>query len=765
MFHTFNVAEGNTKPRQDRDASTRDVDSTPRKRPKVTTACDRCRLFRVKCGEKPCAQCIANKARCVTSNNGSARQKAKSKSVSRSESTASSPASKTRNDISLFLDVTKPTLTTAAPTPTSSNSTLPLSHGSVTSTGFGLEEYYGLDRPTFFYARIDAFFAGQQSTDQQASSRTSRSSPADSGSSPDCGLGPFPTLPHPTAPQTSSANKRHLSADQQAYFLQLFWEAYYPLLQIPNECDFRRLHESLWHHAAPKEQALTGALVDCMTALGVQYGYGADLASRILSLRDVEPQHKGDVSWAGFEYFRSCRDALYTASDQEYTLEAMQCQVLAILYLMNASHFRDAYNMLGTAIRNAHGANLHREPPEHIPLNEKNLRRRLWWLLFMLDIRCSNQLGRPVAVQPSVISCNLPDSDNGGSSNTSWRGLSVSAYFTHAVKLAIVRADIDRLISTTDIYEPASNITTLEQRASMLASALVYLEKWRLEIPSDLLNARRDSNANPFSIAESPVILEPGLPAWLHRQRVLLEVHYHNAYIMLQRPYICFPRALNLSHIQQPQTDQHARSSLQHAIVMTIIVHGVCSMSDALYGWPEILQPLWNATVTMFAFVLANPLCTRAPGARLSICRALSVFEAFATTSSLAKRAQEITLSLKSRLDQILGKLEEGARQRNGSIMTISTISTQQSPAISSDPVLTDNETQSSSGDVIAEALELGWDTTIPFPDNSLCSWVDTLDYKTWQGYQTGLEDFLVSPTDGFPLDSFQFLEPLPMEE
>ena len=580
-----------------------------------------------------------------------------------------------------------------------------------------LDEHYGLDRPIYFFARIDEFFAGHRQ--------------AGPGATTNCE--PFPTLPNPSAPsKDSQSSVDPLSTDQRAYFLRLFWEAYHPLLHIPGLSDFRNLYNSLWQETAEKEEA-QGALVDCMTALGMQYGHGADLASRILELRVTSRRVTSDMSWAGFEYFRRCRDYMTLNADMSITV--MQCYALMALYLLNASDFRSAYSILGVAVRNAHGMNLHREPDERTPPEQSDLHRHVWWLLFTLDIRCSLQIRRPVAVQASVITCALPGDDEKG-----------AGYFTHAAKLAIALDHIDRVTSTFDMCSEASNIAVLEHRAATLSSALPHLERWRSELPPNMLSLRREQESSPsqsMSTAESPLLLELGVPTSLHRQRVLLEVHYHNAYIMLQRPFICFPRDFNLGHIHQPQTDQHTRSALQHAIVMAIIIHGVCSNSDALLGWPEVLQPLYNATVTIFAFILANPLCSRAPGARLTIKKILNVFEAFATTDALAARAKEVVISLSSRLDEILAKLSHEPKSTDlgraaviSSLPSLTTFSERVSPEPSTLP-----------------------SRMSPIADDSLRSWIANMDYDAWKDYQNGIDSFLGNPFDDVAFDVSQLPE------
>ena len=59
MFHNFHLA----------DPAHRSAESLPRRRGKVTRACERCRTFRIRCGEKkPCSRCMNDKVRCVFTN-------------------------------------------------------------------------------------------------------------------------------------------------------------------------------------------------------------------------------------------------------------------------------------------------------------------------------------------------------------------------------------------------------------------------------------------------------------------------------------------------------------------------------------------------------------------------------------------------------------------------------------------------------------------------------------------------------------------------
>ncbi|GFG14124.1 uncharacterized transcriptional regulatory protein C3C7.04 [Aspergillus udagawae] len=741
MFHTFNLAAP-ARHGPDQRASSSVLPS--RQRQKVSRACDRCRIFRIKCGEKPCPRCVLDKVRCTWTSSPTAKQKSKIlASTGREHHPEPRPRDRVRHDaspekpeISLApVTVSRPQMPSAPAG--SATEMIIANHGRVK-----LDEHMDLlNRPAYVFAKIEAFFA-----DSRTTSRASIN-----GAMADLKTaypGPFPDLPQIAASGDSQPTcNEHLTEDQQTYFLRLFWEAYHPLLQASDEAEFQSLL-ALGRRQDSEVGKLTKALVDCMTALGIQYGHGAGLTSRILTLRRCAV----NISWIGYGYFRRCRD--YIALVTEPTLLSMQCYALMSLYLMNASQFREAYSLLGTAIRDSHSVNLHEEPSERLQPKERIAQRRIWWLLFMLDIKCSQQLGKPVAVQTATITCALPSVDEltamPGNTRVCWKNLHVSTYFVHAVKLAVSLAEIQRLISTSKLYEDASNVTALEQRANLLATSLVCLEKWSNELPEDLLSPRKNTgHTESMSTAESPIVLELGAPSWLHHQRVLLEVSYHNAYILLQRPFICFPQPSNSSPVQQPQTDHHARSSLQHAITMTIIVHDLCSSSDVFFGWPAILHPLWNATVTIFGFVVANPSSSRSRRAIQWIFKSLAVFEAFAATEPFAARAENLTRSLVAKLNDILMNPDEKSEQTNDRGRIALALALQQSPdSITSTTPSSTNPVDVLTGSLAGGGLEHTFDNTF-FTDDSLCSSIGAVEINAWAAYQDHLDIWNGSHSDG----------------
>ena len=147
------------------------------------------------------------------------------------------------------------------------------------------------------------------------------------------------------------------------------------------------------------------------------------------------------------------------------------------------------------------------------------------------------------------------------------------------------------------------------------------------------------------------------LPNWLYRQAVLLELHYHNAYTLLQRPFTRLHYAHSSSMITspdswQPGVELHITSALHHATIIVDTVSMICSMSDAFYGWSEVLQPLWNAALTIVAYVSANSLSSVVPRALDSLTRAQAIFDLFSTSPS-ALSAKGIVQSLLDSLQNI----------------------------------------------------------------------------------------------------------------
>jgi transcriptional regulatory protein GAL4 len=80
-------------------------------------------------------------------------------------------------------------------------------------------------------------------------------------------------------------------------------------------------------------------------------------------------------------------------------------------YLQKRDRPNTGYNMIGIAFRMALGLGLHREinTNENEPntLN-KEIRRRVWWILYMVDSGFSITMGRPITASDAFIDVKYP---------------------------------------------------------------------------------------------------------------------------------------------------------------------------------------------------------------------------------------------------------------------------------------------------------------------------------------------------------------------
>ncbi|KAH8691433.1 fungal-specific transcription factor domain-containing protein [Talaromyces proteolyticus] len=463
------------------------------------------------------------------------------------------------------------------------------------------------------------------------------------------GLGPFPVFPEQPMPlEDKHTLTTNLSKDQQSYFLRLFCDHLHQQIQILTSKQLKELYNSNWEQLYDK-RPVDGALLDCMIALGIQYGHHTGLSSRILA---VNGNSSCDGPRPGWSYIRRCRKIL--AGWSRVSLEVLQCDLLIALFLMHASSYQEAYRVLGCAVRNALSLNLQCDPAEHFSTVEKTLRKRLWWLLFVMDFQCSRQLGKPLAVQLSIITCSLPVSDDREtkSATVDEDDITYLAFLTHMTKLAIIWTDIQQRLSMNKVYEGTCNAIVLEHCADRISASLLQLDTWMSEISG------RFTPPSGYSMAQTNIekhgfAFELGVPPRIQRQRIILILWYHDTYIMLQRPFICFATP------GQAKAQYHSQSALQHSLVVISIVHQAFSSSDILYGWPEAIYILWNATTAVLGFIRVSPERSRVPSAIASIRKALWVFENYSVTCASSVMAKNVIQSLLSKLNVSMVNLDE----------------------------------------------------------------------------------------------------------
>lgn len=94
---------------------------------------------------------------------------------------------------------------------------------------------------------------------------------------------------------------------------------------------------------------------------------------------------------------------------RDWTLEHVQALLLGARYLQGTTCGDECWNILGLAIRIAHGLRLHQEPcaSDAPPLRET--KRRVWYSAYMLDMHWSMVYERPPAIRSSEFSICMPE--------------------------------------------------------------------------------------------------------------------------------------------------------------------------------------------------------------------------------------------------------------------------------------------------------------------------------------------------------------------
>lgn len=456
----------------------------------------------------------------------------------------------------------------------------------------------------------------------------------------------------------SAAEGCYLSPMQEEYFLDLYWQSYHTsLFPILNEAEFKEYYRSLWTTCGNARNP--SALVDIVVALCLQYGISMLPATR----QQLNLDNYNDATVAGRWYYLRCQKLLAYELESP-TISTLQCQLLCAVYLCCGTFQNMADSSCSTALRTAYMLGLHLDPPDNMPQQEREMRKRLWWALYIFDSKFGMKLGRPFHLHRSKVSPGLPDhhlqvATQAGSNfaplggNLTWLSFNVE----HAKLFLTARA------AYTAFYGKDLNIRkgrslwddppTLESHAEFLGPYMEKLEGWANALPN-ALQMKRKNNGRPLSTDASDPDIEQFAPLWLQRQRLLLELIYHNLCTNLYRPFISFG-----STPTGTLTEENAIKCAHHAITLTKITHHVLSSTSILDGWHEAFQWQWNAAMTLVGFVLAYPQGTSTDAARKGINLSVKVFDIFGNSFAVATSAASIVRKLGTTLGLLMQRSVE----------------------------------------------------------------------------------------------------------
>ena len=648
---------------------------TRQKRGQVARACDRCRVHRVKCESgNPCSNCKNRGGKCSYSGAMKAktlphayreieRLKQRVEELEREkERDTEKPAHQLQIPVSLPRSLSDGRGYGTGEQDLAGSRPKGVWEGIYISTARSPQKtWYGSSSLFYFIGRIDAFLT----VALQQSHLADRMLPDSASNLLD---GPTTVAAEEQAGQLTSPTNdpvttgENLTSTQEEYFLSLFWQSYYTSYPILDELEFKKYYRSLW--ATPDGKRKPSALADIVIAVCMQYGM-----ARLPSVeRGLEATSRANVSntdatIAGRWYYRRCQ-TLLSAELESPIISTLQCHILCSIYLCCASFQNMADSTCGLAVRTAYMLGLHLEPPQSMPRRERETRKRLWWTLYVMETKMSMKLGRPFLLHNSSTTCSLPADDReiamlvGSSFAPLGENVTWLTWNLHNTKLLLAART-----AYTTFYDRAPDTFN----AGNCQSITEPLEGWLKDVPG-AIKTQRQNNGVPFSTDRSALRIEQFAPLWLQRQRLLLELMYHNLCINLYRPSISFASAT----AQTPLVDGMAMKCAAHAMALTHLMHQVLTSTSILAGWLEAFQWQWNAAMTLVGIVLAYPHDDSTGAARSTIDLSVAVLENFGNSFAVAAGAANILRELCAKVDVLIEKCQgtKGVRVEKMQLVT-----------------------------------------------------------------------------------------------
>jgi hypothetical protein len=427
-------------------------------------------------------------------------------------------------------------------------------------------------------------------------------------------------------PSTQFQAEEPLTRHGEQALLNLFWQSYHSIFPILDEDELRNHYNSLWPVSFSVEQARRpSALVDIILALCMQYSAAG--------------------AGSGATLYEGCQTRLISDGTGP-SISALQCYIYQTIYLINTASFIKAHTALSIAVQIAYALGVHHEAPTWMQDSQRYLRRRLWSVLFQLDTTLALTLGRPNLIRPSDSTLDLVETDEAMAATSStaavYEGITWEKYHVHAVKMCLLIRDISvsfeqictKVMTMNSYASIYANPALLETCASSLRQSIVSLQTWVDSVPPLLRLRRKDAGA-VFSARRSQIDFDTLAPLWLQRQRVLLELFYHDTLQCLYRTFIRYPSSDGGPELLGPNittiSDSNAVSALNHAIATIHMVHQTLTETDLFNTWHRAYHYLWEATVTVIGFTLARPLCPFTISAKKAIEAAIMSFDIFAS--------------------------------------------------------------------------------------------------------------------------------------
>ncbi|KAJ9283821.1 transcriptional regulator family: Fungal Specific TF [Paecilomyces variotii] len=335
-------------------------------------------------------------------------------------------------------------------------------------------------------------------------------------------------------------------------------------------------------------------------------------------------------------------------------------------FLLAVSQTDRCWNILGFAIRMGQSIGLHVEPSSTLrqsrfpPVVERELRRRAWYSMYVLDRLLALQLGRPMAIHESDFHVILPsrseklafepdEEKSLSGDNSETLKVSTMDYFLQVIRFSHIVGLVIR-----ELYQP-SQIDPSPDNMLLSASALdTSITEWKSNLPRHL----RFDLGHTFQKSVT-----------LKRQRNMLAVKFHHLRALIHRTFLCLPLLqrnnkpfMDLLQQDSARIKRAEKICISEAQQTARLLHNVSDEGSLVHDFPwwQMIPCLICASSILFiAESFSENDCADCDThgtlrEDAEIC--LTVFEALSSNSDAAKKAMKMLQGL-TRLGSLLGNI------------------------------------------------------------------------------------------------------------
>jgi hypothetical protein len=195
-------------------------------------------------------------------------------------------------------------------------------------------------------------------------------------------------------------------------------------------------------------------------------------------------------------------------------ISKVQALLLGARYLQCSNAPDECWNVLGLAIRIAHGLELHRAPPDAEPWHVKEVKKRVWWACFSLDKLLSMIYGRPAAISSVEFTCPLPldlDDDCVFADRVLYPSPKRVSSMSFSIEVAKLYRILEAATRSAD-FESASGGGGVGGGEALAQSVLMLDERWQrwyADVPRELKlsEMERENGDDEGGVAEKALIL------------------------------------------------------------------------------------------------------------------------------------------------------------------------------------------------------------------------------------------------------------------